>query len=186
MRNLCQIFSKKSQKIGAFVLIVSLSWGMAPTSESISVKLRGKIALAGILSGLAYTTHVLVTRDRRAMEKLQLRLGPPDRVVQFERGFDVWHINYYRGQSYMFRNNRFIKMAPSNNRQSKNRDYRHQTHICNCKFTSPFLIDMPVSRNPKWLQLCPLHPQRAPQFGSSCLYRLAAERLLGPQLWLSR
>ena len=190
MLNLCHIFSLKRKKICAFVLIVCLIWGLTPTAESISVKLRGKIVLGGILSGLASVTYALVTRDKRAVKKLQFHLGPPDRVIQFERGFDQWRINYYGERCYLFRNNLFIETTPCANLQSENRTYEHQTQVRiethTHKFISPFLIDMPVSRNPKWLRLYLLRPQRAPRFVSSCLYRLEDERLLGLQPWLSR
>ena len=76
MLNLRHIFSLKRKKICALVLIVCLISGLTPVAEGISVKLRGKIALGGILSGLAYTTYALVKRDKRATEKLQLHLGP--------------------------------------------------------------------------------------------------------------
>ena len=112
MSNLCHIFPQKRGKICAFVLIVCLIGGLVPTAESLSVKLRGKIVLGGILSGLAYVTHQFVTRDKRASETLQLHLGPPDRVIQYERGFDRWRINYHGEQCYLFRNNRFIKTVP--------------------------------------------------------------------------
>ena len=118
MSSLCHTFLQKRGKICAFVLIVCLIWGLVPTAESLSIKLRGKIALGGILSGLAYVTHRLVTRDKRAAEKLQLHLGPPDRVIRFERGFDRWRINYYGEQCYLFRNNRFIKTVPCASLQS--------------------------------------------------------------------
>ena len=118
MLNLCHISSLKRKKICAFVLIVYLISGLTPTTESISVKLRGKIALGGILSGLACVTYALVTRDKRAAEKLQLHLGPPDRVIQFERGFDRWRVNYYGEQCYLFRNNLFIETVPCTNLQS--------------------------------------------------------------------
>ena len=118
MSNLCHLFLLKSGKICAFVLIVCLIWGLTPTAESLSVKLRGKIALGGILSGLAYVTHRLVTRDKRTSEQLQLHLVLPDRVIQFERGFDRWRINYYGERCYLFRNNRFIKTVSCASLQS--------------------------------------------------------------------
>ena len=189
MRNLCQISCKK-RKICATVLILCLICGLTPTAESISVKLRGKIALAGILSGLAYATHVLVKRDRRAMEKLQLHLGPPDRVVQFERGFDLWRINYYTEQCYLFRNNRFVKTVPCSSLQPRYQRFGYQIpdrlKTSQSKFTPPFLIDTPVSGNPKWLPLSLLRPQRVPQFVSSDLHRLEDGHLLDPLPWLSR
>ena len=118
MRNLYQIFCLKPRRICAVVLIFCLFSGLTPTAESISVKLRGKIALGGILSGLAYVTYTLVKRDKRAVEELRLHLGPPDRVIRYERGFDRWHIDYYGEQCYLFLNNVFIKTAPCTSLQS--------------------------------------------------------------------
>ena len=196
MLNLCHILSLKRKKIYAFVLIVCLICGLTPTAESVSVKLRGKIALGGILSGLAYVTYALVTRDKRAAEKVQLHLGPPDRVIEFERGFDRWRIDYYREQCYLFRNGLFIKAVPCTSLQSdfSNRwtfappsiAKRNETKHEGRTFKNPFLIDMPVSSHPKWLWLYLLRPQRAPQFVSSYLYRWGDERSLGPQQLLSR
>ena len=203
MLNLCHIFSLKGKKICAFVLIVCLIWGLTPIAESISVKLRGKVALGGILSGLAYVTYALVTRDRRAAERLKVHLGPPDRVIQFERGFDRWRVNYYGEQCYLFRNNRLIgekplkasfsidaapaKLGWKTGRLQEGmegwKDGRKKRPSTLPIFYSlvlpPFLIDMPVSGSPRWLRLFPLHLQRDPQFGVSYLYRLADERLLG-------
>ena len=169
MLNLCHIFSLNRKKVCAFVLIVCLICGLTPTAESVSFKLRGKIALGGILSGLAYATYALVTRDKRAAEKLQLHLGPPDRVIQFERGFDRWRINAYGGQCYLFRNNLFIKTVP-----------------CGTCPLRRSITDTPASRNPTWLQLYLSRPQRVPQSVSSYLYRLEVERWLGRQPLLSR
>lgn len=158
MLNLCHISSLKRQKVCAFVLIVCLISGLTPTAESVSVKLRGKIALGGILSGLACVTYALITRDKRAAEKLQLHLGPPDRVIQFERGFDLWHINYYGERCYLFRNNLFIETVPCTSLQSdfsdrwsfapptigKQSGAKHEGRT----FKNPFLIDIPVSSPP--------------------------------------
>ena len=196
MLNLGHISSLKRQKVCAFVLIVCLISGLTPTAESVSVKLRGKIALGGILSGLACATYALITRDKRAAEKLQLHLGPPDRVIQFERGFDQWRINYYGEQCYLFRNNLFIKTVPCTGLKLDFSDrwtfappsivQQSETKREGRTFKNPFLIDIPVSSPPKWLRLYLLRPQRAPQFVSSYLYRSEVERSLGRQLSLSR
>ena len=169
----------------AVALVLCLIIGLTPAAEGISVKLRGKIALAGILSGLAYATHVLVKRDRRAVEELRLHLGPPERVVQFERGFDLWRVDHYREQCYMFRNNRFIKSAPCADLQSEYQTYS-RVKACVCELVPPFLIDTPVLVLPRWLRLCPLHPQGVPRFVSSYLYRSEDERSLDLHPWLSR
>ena len=196
MLNSCHIFSLKGKKICAFVLVVCLISGVTPAAEGISVKLRGKIALGGILSGLAYATYALVTRDKRATEKLQLRLGPPDRVVQFERGFDRWRIDAYGEQCYLFRNNRLVDQKALKVSCSRSIEWKKGSMegwgpqssdlpVFQPSSLSPFLTDTPVSVHPKWLRLSLSRPQRVPQFVSSCLYRLEAGRLLGPRPWLS-
>lgn len=203
MQNLCQIFCAKTGKICAVVLIVCLIFGLTPAAESVSVKLRGKIALVGILSGLAYATHTLVKRDRRAVEKLQLHLGPPDRVIRFERGFDRWRINAYGEQCYLFRNNRLVgretlKVSCSietlpwrtlgwkNGRMEEWGPQSSNLPTFQPSNQTPFLIDTPVSDRPTWLRLCLSRPQRVPQFVSSYLYRSEVERWLGPQPLPSR
>ena len=111
MRNFCQILSKKTKNISAFVLILCFVYGLPPTAEAISKKLRGKIALGVILSGVAYTTHALIKRDRQVAEKLRHQLGVPERVVEFERGFDFWRIEHYADRHYIFRNNRLLTIG---------------------------------------------------------------------------
>ncbi len=91
-----------------FVLIVGILWNMSISAESISVKLRGKLALVGILSGVAFLTHTLVKRDMQTTENLQFQLGRPERIIQFERGFDNWNFHYYHKHYYIFLNERFI------------------------------------------------------------------------------
>ena len=93
----------------SFILIVGMVVCFSTRAEGISVKLRGKMTLAGILAGLTYVTYTLVRKDRHTAEELQFRLGPPTRIIEFERGFEKWSVNYYRDHYYMFLNNRFIR-----------------------------------------------------------------------------
>ena len=111
MRNFCQIFFEKTKNISTFVLIFSFIYGFTPDAEAISKKLRGKIALGVILSGVAYTTHALIKRDGQVAEKLRHHLGVPERVVEFERGFDFWRIEHYADRHYIFRNNRLLTIG---------------------------------------------------------------------------
>ena len=37
-------------------------------------------------------------------EELHSRLGPPDRIMKFQKGFDKWRIEWYGERSYLFRN----------------------------------------------------------------------------------
>ena len=235
MQNFCQIYSKKTKKISAFALIFCLIYGLTPAAEGISAKLRGKIALGVILSGVAYTTHTLIKRDRQAAKALRHHLGVPERIVQFERGFDLWRIEHYADRHYIFRNNRLLTKTNFSTPPGRGRTFK--PHLPRCKgnygfhyevpqssvtcqgwrvgsleklgwkngkmedwipilplFQSsipvpskflPVLIDMPVSRSPKWSQPYLLDSRRVPQFVSSDPHQLATERSLDPQLWLS-
>ena len=61
--------------------------------------------LVAILGGVAILTKYLVGRDQGTVESLHAKLGPPERVTQFERGFDQWRIEWYGNRRYVFRNN---------------------------------------------------------------------------------
>ncbi len=205
MRNFCHISSAKTLKLCAAALICCLLWGIAPRAESVSVKLRGKIALGVVLSGVAYLTHTLVKRDKRAATDLEVRLGPPDRVLLFERGFERWRVVAYGERCYLFRNDRFIKTAPCvawrwNSTESEDavplRGETVQT------FQAPFLsvgtlrttnvfiagtiFDRPVSGLPMWLRPSLSPRPGAPLSVSSGPYRWGAARSLGLQLSPSR
>jgi len=129
MSNFCQNFHKRQKKMLCLTLLATLIWNWSPPAENLSARLniglqatprlniglqatpkfKGKLVLVGILSGLAYLTRSFVARDKRAVETLQHHLGPPEHVIQFERGFDRWRVHCYAAQCYLFRNNRFIQ-----------------------------------------------------------------------------
>ena len=210
MRNLCQIFCIVKKEVCAAALILCLISGLTPAAEGISTKLRGKIVLGVVLSGVAYTTHALIKRDRQTAAELQHRLGSPERVVHFERGFDLWRIAYYREQHYIFRNNRLLTKTnfavcnvPHDSgvwfgwqgrsglaEKTEGWKFGKKTYASNLPiFQSsnplPFLIDMPVSGYPRWSQLYLLDSLRAPELVVSDPHRLATERSLDLRLWLS-
>jgi hypothetical protein len=79
---------------------------LSPVSaHSISAKTQGKVTLAVILSGVAILTRYLVGRDQQAVKAVRAKLGAPERVIKFERGFDQWRIEWYGNRRYIFRNN---------------------------------------------------------------------------------
>ena len=210
MQNFCQIYAEKIKKISAFVLVLCLVYGLSPTAEAISRKLRGKIALGVILSGIAYTTHTLIQRDRQAAEELRHHLGVPERVIEFERGFDLWRIEYYEAQHYIFRNNRFIPKQgievpfsdynrslnslerlrwKGGSREERLEGWKKRASnlpTLQSSDLSHFLTDMPVSENPRWLRLYLLDSLKVPQLVSSDLRRWATGRSPVRRLWLSR
>ena len=93
------------KKLTCYLVIVVLLLSPISPVHSISVKTQGKLALVAILGGVAILTKYLVGRDQQTVESLHAKLGPPERVVKFERGFDQWRIEWYGTQRYIFRNN---------------------------------------------------------------------------------
>ena len=93
------------KKLTCYLVVVVLLLSPISTAHSISVKNQGKLALVVILGGVAVLTKYLVQRDRQAVEAFHARLGPPERVIEFERGFDRWRFEWYENRRYVFRNN---------------------------------------------------------------------------------
>ena len=94
-----------NQKFVCYLVVLVLLLSPVSTAHSISVKTQGKLALVAILGGVAILTKYLVGRDQQRVEALHAKLGPPERVTKFERGFDQWRIEWYGNRRYVFRNN---------------------------------------------------------------------------------
>ena len=177
------------KKLLCFILIACLFWNLSFSAEGFSVKLRGKLALVGILSSIAFLTHTLTKRDIQASETLQFHLGPPERVFQYERGFDYWNIHYYREHSYYYLNNRFKRkktnrafFLPQTTSGLIGRGFllsKTTAHL-----DTPILLSLTdnlFSVNPKWLSPFPWHQQLIRQSAIPYLHLLEDERLLVPQ-----
>ncbi len=99
------------RKLICCILIIALLSALVPSAHGISTKTAGKLALVAVLSGVAFLTRCLVKSDIRTIEELHARLGEPDQVVEFERGFDRWRVEQYGNRKYFFRNNVLQKTA---------------------------------------------------------------------------
>ena len=93
------------------MLIIAVLLAVVPVAQGISPKTGGKLALVAMLSGVAILTRYLVKRDIRTSKELHAQLGAPDRIVEFERGFDRWRIEWYCNRRYFFRNDVLHKMS---------------------------------------------------------------------------
>ena len=102
------------KKLTCYLVVVALLLTPMSSVHGISVKTQGKLALVAILGGVAILTKYLVGRDHGAVEALHAKLGPPERVTKFERGFDQWRIEWYGNRKYVFRNNVLQKEANAN------------------------------------------------------------------------
>jgi len=73
-------------------------------ARSDSSKNIGKLAMITILSATAVVVKMMVSKDQKATDNLHRRYGKPDKVIQFESGFDVWQIEIYGDKTFVFRN----------------------------------------------------------------------------------
>jgi len=73
-------------------------------AQLIDTKMQGKLSLVILLTGLAVLTKMLVNNDKKEVDELHSMLGPPDRVMEFQKGFDTWRIEWYGERGYLFRN----------------------------------------------------------------------------------
>ena len=94
-----------NQRLVCYLVVLVLLLNPISTAHSISVKTQGKLVLVGILGGVAILTKYLVGRDQKTVEALHTKLGTPQRVTKFERGFDQWRIEWYGNRRYVFRKN---------------------------------------------------------------------------------
>ena len=97
-----------------YLVVLVLLLSPISAARSISVKTQGKLVIVAVLGGVAILTKYLVGRDQGAAEALHTKLGPPERVTKFERGFDRWRIEWYGNRRYVFRNNVLQKEANTN------------------------------------------------------------------------
>ena len=193
MKNYGIIPCMNTKKTLTFVILTLLVLNINSTAEGFSVKLRGKLALAGILSGAAILTISLVKHDRNVSENLLSELGQAETIWKIDRGFDAWYVHQYKEQSYYFLNNRYIQEKPpimflgsfleSAPIGTIDKELKLENIPKNREYIIPSLIDTTFLGNPKWLSFSPLHQQGVPLSVFPYLYQLADGRLLHPDQW---
>jgi hypothetical protein len=81
---------------------------LVPVAETharlLNTKTWGKLSLISLLTVMSVLTKLLVNSDKKEIEKLHSSLGPPDRITEFQQGFDNWRIEWYGEKGYLFRN----------------------------------------------------------------------------------
>jgi hypothetical protein len=78
-------------------------------AQSLNTKMQGKLSLIILLAGIATLTKLLVNSDKKEVEEFHSRLGPPDRIMKFQKGFDNWRVEWYGEKGYLFRNGQMVK-----------------------------------------------------------------------------
>lgn len=182
-----------TKKTLTFVILTLLVLNMNFTADGFSVKLRGKLALAGILSGAAILTISLVKHDREVSENLLSELGRAEAIWKIDRGFDAWYVHQFKEQSYYFLNNRYIQEKPTNiflgsSLESSpigsiDKELKLKNIVKNREYMPPALIDTIFLASPKWLSFSLSHQQRVPLSVFPYLHQSADGRLLNPDQW---
>lgn len=96
-------------KIISLSIIIFMLFAL-PT-KALDTKTLGKLTMVGILSATAFVVKMLVNRDQGAIDKLRESLGTPDRIIEFQKGFDHWRLEWYGENVYYFRNG-FVCESP--------------------------------------------------------------------------
>ncbi len=173
----------------ALAVVMLLMLNINFTADGLSVKLRGKLALAGILSGAAILTISLVKHDREVSENLLSELGHAEVIWKINRGFDAWYVYQFKEQSYYFLNNRYIQERPSIIslgsfiETSPIGSIDKESKLENREYITPSLIDMTFLANPKWLSFSFSHQQRVPLSIFLYQHQLGDRRLLTLDQW---
>ena len=94
------------KKIVCILIIFSIIFMPVAKAHTrlLDTKTRGKLSLIILLTGIAALTKLLVNCDKKKVEELHSMLGPPDRIMEFQKGFDNWRIEWYGEKGYLFRN----------------------------------------------------------------------------------
>ena len=108
---------QSKKKLTCYLVVVALLLTPMSSAHGVSAKTQGKLALVAILSSVAILTKYLVGRDQQAVKALHAKLGPPERVTKFERGFDQWRIEWYGNRRYVFQND--VLQKATNTKPSK-------------------------------------------------------------------
>ncbi len=183
----------KTKKVLTLVILTLLVLNMNFPADGFSVKLRGKLALAGILSGAAILTISLVKHDREVSENVLSELGRAEAIWKIDRGFDAWYVHQFKEQSYYFLNNRYIQERPSNiflgsfieisPIGSIDKELKLENRAKNREYITLSLIDTPFLANPKWLSFSFSDQQRVPLSVFLYLHQLGDGRLLTLDQW---
>ena len=96
-------------KITSIFVIFALMYPLPARSETqfVNTKMLGKLTMVAILSATAFIVKKLADRDIKETARIRENLGSPDRVIEFQEGFDHWRIEWHANYIYAFRNGLF-------------------------------------------------------------------------------
>lgn len=93
-------------RITSVLVIITIAFPLSAGARDrlLGTKTTGKLAMIAILSVAAFVIKMLADRDRKELARLREELGPPDRAIEFQEGFDHWRVEWYGDNVYVFRN----------------------------------------------------------------------------------
>jgi hypothetical protein len=93
-------------RITSVLMIIAIAFPLSAGARDrlLGTKTTGKLAMIAILSVTAFVIKMLIDRDRKELAGLREKLGPPDRAIEFQEGFDHWRVEWYGDRVCVFRN----------------------------------------------------------------------------------
>ena len=100
-------------KIVSTFLVIVLIFSLSVEAQAgfLSTKTAGKLTMVAILTVAAFVVKIMVRKDRNETVKIHERLGKPDRIVEFQEGFDHWRMEWYGDLVYVFCNG-VLRVSP--------------------------------------------------------------------------
>ena len=100
-------------KILSTFLIIILIFSLSVEAQAgfLSTKTAGKLTMVAILTVTAFVVKIMVRKDQKQTVEIHKRLGEPDRVVEFQEGFDHWRLEWYGDRVYVFCNG-VLRVSP--------------------------------------------------------------------------
>ncbi len=87
--------------ISASIIILIL---FSLPAMALDTKTLGKLTMVGVLSVAAFVVKMLNDNDHKAVARLHKTLGQPDKIIEYQKGFDHWRLEWYGDKIYFFRN----------------------------------------------------------------------------------
>ncbi len=88
-------------------IIIAFSYTSSIYADFQYKKTLGKVTMVVILSATAFINKKLVDRDVHNTDIIRQNLSKPDKVMEFQEGFDKWLIEWHGDSIYVFKNGIF-------------------------------------------------------------------------------
>ncbi|HGJ64243.1 TPA: hypothetical protein ENS27_02510 [bacterium] len=98
---------KFSIKIISIIIVFILVFPLNIWSDIISKKNTGKLTMVLSLSAMAFFVKKIVNNDINKTLAIRKEIGKPEKLIEYQEGFDNWRLEWHGNYIYVFRNGIF-------------------------------------------------------------------------------